>query len=115
MKLLKKKSVGDVAEAFKQQYEKARSNFDYWNGVRFSNCKFTGKEMYSQILECKDTAEIKERVPLLEGWNMYYCDLCGGTSYTIIDTEHKDDEGNNMLVCHACILEMNTAWKEWHL
>lgn len=112
MKLLKKKSVEDVAEDFKRQYG---SKPYWWENANFADCKLTGKERYNQILGCRDTAQIIDSRLLPSGWDTFRCDICGGTSYTIIDTEHKDEYGDSTLVCHACILEMNTAWKEGYL
>lgn len=111
MKLLKRKSVEDVAEDYKRQYG---SNSLWWDTPSFSNNKLTGEQIYNQILGCRDTAQIIESRILPSGWVTYKCDLCGDSVYTIIDTEHTNEYDDNILVCHACILEMNTAWKEGH-
>lgn len=108
MKLLKKKSVEDVAKQYKQQYRATC----YWATWKFSEGMYAS-EIYSNILKQETINDVINNKVIPENWCKHYCSVCGGYSFEILDTEEDDSSGEeHFLICGDCIEIMCEILKE---
>jgi hypothetical protein len=105
MKILKKKSVADVARQWKEQYHSGY----YWNN-KFPQGDVTAKELHDIIANRKDAAGLDGILSI--AWTTYLCDCCGERVDTAVEWPDIGAGDSVITVCFNCVEEMSNLVKE---